>query len=279
MKPEDVGFDAVFSKKDPESVNQVVSFIEQDHYITELKKLAKKVWKQVENIEKRHADTNHPYSDKEVKIIAEIANKMMHTCTYYKFDKIGDQLFQAHTKLFVQPQDMSETEKVIAIDRIKDIIHQIFEPRYVQVKQKEKKKDLSIDGFPRFKKGKQLEQYRPIYEERLFWFSDVLKEAKGEQFADALFTMDHDFSEFHLSIAHIGYDELAHDKIFAEAERLGIITKDARIKLLEAFVYLFTMKILRSRDNPNEEKETANLQRQFMKKYEELQKKVEKKKK
>jgi hypothetical protein len=274
--PKDV---PVFSKRDPNVIDHLVSWISSADDIKEFEALAKLTWEFIDRIDKKHVDTNHPYTDREVKMITEKANMMMHKCKKYNLDSIADQLFEAHTKLWFEPDKFSDTEKVIKINRIKDIIHQIFEPRHDEVKQKEEKKDLTIDGFPRFKKGKVLEQYRPIYEKRLFWFYDILKETKGENFADALLTMDHDHGEFFLSIAHIGYDEIAHDKIFAEAEKMGLISKDQRIKLLEALLYLFAMKILRTRDDPDEEKRTADLQKLFLKKYRKLQNKVDKKKK
>lgn len=276
MKPNEADFDAVFSKRDPDVTEQIVSFISGSETRKQINALAQLTWEFIDRMDRKHADTNYPYSDKEIKAIAKHANRMMHECKDSSLDKIADELFHAHTKLYMSPEKMSETEKVIAVNRIKDIIHQIFEPRFIQTKKVEKKKDLSIEGFPRFKKGKTEEQYRLIYQERLFWFYDVLKEAKGENFADALLTMDHDFGEFFLVLAHIGYDELAKDQILEKAVKLKIITTDQRIKLLEAFVYLFSMKILKSHE-PNEEETNANLQKIFFNKYRKLTDKVEKK--
>ncbi len=267
--------DFFISKTDPQAMEKLVSLINTSDERDVLVNKARVAWIMIDRIDGKHADNIYPYSDNEVKQICKKANELMHKSNDLGLEKLSNELFEAHTKLYLRPEKFSETEKVITLNRIKDIIHQIFEPRMSKV---ETKKDLTIEGFPRFKTGKKPSQYRKIYEQRIFWFYDVLAEAKGEMFADALLTMDHDFNENFLVIAHLAYDEISKDKVLERAVKRKLITVDGRIKFLEAMLYIFAMKILKSPDR-DEEETNAKLQKLTFAKYRKLEKTLERKRK
>lgn len=265
--------DYFISKRDPHAMEKLVSLINTSDERDVLVNKARVAWIMIDRIDRKHADNNYPYSDSEVKQICKKANELMHKSNDLGLEKLSNELFETHTKLYLRPENFSETEKVITINRIKDIIHQIFEPRMTKT---EVKKDLTIEGFPRFKSGKKYSEYRKIYEQRIFWFYDVLEESKGKIFADALFTMDHDFNENFLVIAHLAYDEISKLKVLEKAVKTKLITKDGRIKFLEALLYIFAMKILKSPDRDQEET-NEKLQKLTFAKYRKLEEKLEKK--